>query len=98
MELEAPKNKVLRVRTSEGRMDFIHGDKITSGGLVKEKTKNGEQWALVLNYQSQFYTKITNQRELLRTINSLYGKSSLEEAEELMGVKLADLPAEASRA
>jgi len=98
MELEAPKNKVLRVRTSEGRMDFIHGDKITSAGLVKEKTKYGDTWALVLNYQSQFYTKITNQRELLRTIKALYGDSSLKEAEELMNVKLDDMPAEASRA
>lgn len=98
MELEAPKNKVLRVRTSEGRMDFIHGDKITSAGLVKERGgKYGDTWSLVLNYQSQFYTKITNTREMLRTIESLYGKSSLEEAEGLIGVKLKDLPAESSK-
>ena len=98
MELDSPKSKVLRVRTSDGRMDFIHGDKITSAGLVKEKSKTGDTWSLVINYQSQFYTKITNQRELLRTIEALYGKSSLEEAEGLMGVHLKDMPAESSRA
>ena len=96
MELTAPKNKVLRVRTSEGRLDFVHGDQISSAGLVKEKDGKNESWSLVINYKGPFYTKIKNKREMLRTIEALYGESSLREAEGIVGVKLADLPSDAS--
>lgn len=97
MELQEPKNKVLRVRTSDGRLDFIHGNRITSAGLVKEKDGKAESWSLVINYEGPFYTKIKNKRELLRTIEALYGQDSLKEAEQLIGTKLDSLPAEASR-
>ena len=71
---------VLSVKTSGNRIDYVKGASVTSAGFVKEKSENGWRWALVLNYQSPFYTKITDLDEAMQVIRELFGSEAEDEA------------------
>ena len=78
------KSAVVCVRTADNRIDFVKGDAVVSAGFVKERVDKGYRWALVLNYSSPFYTKVTDMDEAMQVLAALYGEDGVSEAKAIV--------------
>lgn len=83
---------VICIRTSDNRLDYVRGSAVTSAGFLREKTDTGSRWALVLNYQSPFYTKVTDLDEAFAVIEELYGQCGVEQARAIVDKCTGKLP------
>ena len=84
LDISHANDVVLSVKTTDDRIDYVRGGSVTSAGFVRERSDKGYRWALVLNYQSPFYTKIYDLDEATQVIHELFGDEAWAEAKEFV--------------